>query len=684
MLASAALLQHIFSLIVENFLPKVHFNIFCLNSLILAFILLLSPLKEWRQYMKQGETTETPDIEGFDKLPGAHFALFLLNDSIISLSQLKKSVRIQAKIAQHKLLSSIMMETGQIDEDEHRRLIRKYGRQFRIGELVCELGYISLQDLEEAEQAMNRMQGKRMGEILIELEFINDRQLAQALSEQLNMPLIHIDIDMVNQSLAKQFSLKFLTSSLSIPYDESPHKVSIVTADPLNARAIAEIEAKTGKQAMVSIAASAAILNLLKKLFVNNSKGGSAEVKDQVAEVVDGILLAAIRDNASDIHLEPMSTGMRIRFRMDGVLIHKMELPSDLSTRVIARMKVLASMDISDTRRHQDGRISRQVSDIEVDFRVSTYVTLFGENLVMRILRRDGGLKSIEQIKMSRGLLDRFKHDVLDVPTGVILITGPTGSGKTTTLYAAIDYLNRPTTKIITLEDPVEYVVDGIMQCSVDVKAGRSFDNSLKSIVRQDPDIIVLGEIRDRNTAQVAVQAALTGHKVLTTFHTEDSIGGLLRLIDMGVETFLISSTVVSILAQRLIRTICPDCRQAYMPNQRIANLIGIDRETLNNHTFYRGTGCGTCYGTGYHGRTALHELLVLNEEVREAIINQRPSHEVRKISCETTDLLSLMEDGLYKVLLGLTTPEEVYRITPRSHSNRTVQDIFRLMGEER
>jgi len=634
--------------------------------------------------MNQEDSSKYPDIEGFDNLPGAHFAQLLLNDNIISLTELKKAIRIQEKIGQQKLLSSIMIEIGQIDDDEHRRLIRKHGRDFRIGELVCELGYISLHDLDTAEKAMNRMQGKRMGEILIELEFINDRQLAQALSEQLNMPLIHIDIDMVNQDLAKQFSFKFLTSSLSIPYDESSLKVSIITADPLNERAFSEIEQKTGKKAVVSIAAKSAIQSLLKKLFANTGNIAGEEPKDQVAEVVDGILLAAIRDHASDIHLEPMSTGMRIRFRMDGVLIHKMDLPSHLSTRVIARMKVLGSMDISDTRRHQDGRITRQVSDVDVDFRVSTYVTLFGENLVMRILRRDGGLKSIEQIRMSRGLLDRFKHDALDVPTGVILITGPTGSGKTTTLYAAIDYLNRPTTKIITLEDPVEYVVDGIMQCSVDAKAGRSFDDSLKSVVRQDPDIIVLGEVRDRNSAQVAVQAALTGHKVLTTFHTEDSIGGLLRLIDMGVETFLISSTVVSILAQRLIRTICPDCRQAYMPNLRIANLIGIDRETLKNHTFYRGTGCGTCYGTGYHGRTALHELLVLNEQVREAIITQRPSHEVRKISCETTDLLSLMEDGLYKVLLGYTTPEEVYRIAPRSASNRTVKDIFTLMGEER
>jgi type IV pilus assembly protein PilB len=233
------------------------------------------------------------------------------------------------------------------------------------------------------------------------------------------------------------------------------------------------------------------------------------------------------------------------------------------------------------------------------------------------------------------------------------------------------------------VEDPVEYIVPGIMQCSVAKEAGRSFEASLKSVVRQDPDIIVIGEIRDLQTAQVAVQAALTGHKVLSTFHTEDSIGGLLRLIDMGVETFLISSTVISILAQRLIRTICPDCRQSYMPDKRIASLIGIDGDILRSHIFYRGTGCGSCYGTGYHGRTAMHELLVLNEDVRDAILARKTSHEVRHISCTSTNLLSLMEDGLYKVMQGFTTVEEVYRIAPRTLHIRSVDEIYQLMERE-
>ncbi len=614
--------------------------------------------------------------------PGAKFVQIMLKNAYLPLPTLEKAVRIQKKLNNTKLLSHILIELGYISADEHRRLIRSHGRQFLIGELICELGYISLNELQQAEQELAKASGLRMGEILMRLEFINDRQLAQALSEQLGLKLAHIDIDMVDKEISGQFSKKFLRQNLMLPYEAGEKEVLIVTSEPLNKAAISEIEHQLGKTAKLFLAAHSIMTSLIDKLAAPVSSQDVAGGQ-HIAEIVDNILRAALRDYASDIHLEPLADTMRIRFRMDGVLIHKMDLSLEIAKRVVARIKILGQMDISDTRNHQDGRISENVGDIEADFRVSTYVTIYGENVVIRVLRRDGGLKSIEQIHMDRGILERFKHDALDVPNGVIIITGPTGSGKTTTLYSAVDYLNRPTTKIITLEDPVEYVIDGIMQCSVDDAAGRSFERSLKSIVRQDPDVIVLGEIRDTVSASVAVQAALTGHKVLTTFHTEDSIGGLLRLIDMGVETFLISSTVVSILAQRLIRTICPDCRQPYMPNKRIAHLVGLDNETLKNHTFYRGVGCGTCYGTGYHGRTALHELLVLNEEVRSAIIAQEPSHVVRKISCESTDLLSLMENGLYKTLEGATTVEEVYRIAPRSNTNRSVEDIIRIMGDK-
>jgi len=616
-------------------------------------------------------------------VPGGTFARILLQEGIIDERQLDKACRVQKRLGNNKLISSILLDLNMISEDDHRRMLRKHGKVFRFGDLQCEMGHITLQQLQEALAAMQRKSGKRIGEVLLELEFINERELAQALSDQLALPLMHIDLEMVSPEVVKKFGTSFLKKNQMIPYEESETTISVICADPLNTAAIREIEERSEKEASIAIGVRSIIETLINRLAQGAGSRLASDNHDSVLDIADAIFLAAIRNRASDIHIEPLSDRVRVRLRMDGVLVHHTDMPPDLAQRVISCIKVMAEMDIADSRRHQDGRMYRMVGPVHVDFRVSTYVTLYGENLVMRILRRDGGMKSLEQLQMNKSMLGRFKHEALDVPTGVIIITGPTGSGKTTTLYAGVDYLNQPNTKIITLEDPVEFAIDGIMQCSVDVKAGRDFSASLKAVMRQDPDIIVLGEIRDRLSAEVSVQAALTGHKVLTTFHTEDSIGGLLRLIDMGIETFLISSTVVSILAQRLARTICPDCRQAYLPDPRIARMIGLDDETLNNHTFHRGIGCASCNGTGYFGRTALHELLVLNDPVREAILERKTSHEVRDISCATTKLLSLMENGMYKVLKGMTTVEEVYRTTPRSGSNRTVSEVVRLIEED-
>jgi len=628
-----------------------------------------------------GKLLQTADPYTYlDDSPGGVIARLLLQEGIINERQLDKAVRVQKRLGSNKLLSAILLDLNLISEDDHRRILRKHGKSFCFGDLQCEMGHVTLEQLNETESVMRRYPGKRIGEIMLEQGYINERELAQALSDQLNLPLMYVDLDMVNLSLVGKFSLSFLKKNIIIPYEESEKTVSVITADPLNVEAIREIEHCTEKKADIAIGIRSVLENLLNRVAHGGNNGTLEDNRNNVPDVVDAIFLAALRNRASDIHIEPLSDHVRIRLRMDGVLVHHTDMSSELASRVISSIKVMAEMDIADSRRHQDGRMVQEVGHVLVDFRVSTYVTLYGENLVMRILRRDGGLKTLEQLQMSKPMLDRFKHEALDVPTGVIIVTGPTGSGKTTTLYAGVDYLNHPNTKIITLEDPVEFAIDGIMQCSVDKKAGRDFDTSLKAVMRQDPDIIVLGEIRDRTSADVSVQAALTGHKVLTTFHTEDSIGGLLRLIDMGIETFLISSTVVSILAQRLARTICPDCKQAYLPDPRIARMIGLDQEILNHHTFYRGIGCATCNGTGYFGRTGLHELLVLNDPVREAILKHKTSHEVRDISCKTTKLLSLMENGMYKVIKGMTTVEEVYRITPRSPTRHTVSEVIELM----
>ncbi|MDQ6966171.1 MAG: ATPase, T2SS/T4P/T4SS family, partial [Mariprofundaceae bacterium] len=432
-------------------------------------------------------------------LPGGTFARILLQEGIIDERQLDKASRVQKRLGGNKLISTILLELNMISDDDHRRMLRKHGKSFRFGDLQCEMGHITLEQLQEAIGIMQRKPGSRIGEILMQREFINERELAQALSDQLGIPLMHIDLEMVSSEVVKAFGFPFLKKNLLIPYDEGENSVSVICADPLNAAAIREIEERTKKKASITIGVRSVIETLINRL--SHGAGTVGDNQDSVQNVVDAIFLAAVRNRASDIHIEPLSDRVRIRLRMDGVLVHHTDMHPELALRVTSAIKVMSEMDISDTRRHQDGRMYREVGHIHVDFRVSTYVTMYGEILVMRILRRDGGLKSLEQLQMNKTMLNRFKHEALDVPTGVIIITGPTGSGKTTTLYAGVDYLNQPNTKIITLEDPVEFAIDGIMQCSVDVKAGRDFNASLKAVMRQDPDIIMVGEIRDLETA---------------------------------------------------------------------------------------------------------------------------------------------------------------------------------------
>lgn len=316
-----------------------------------------------------------------------------------------------------------------------------------------------------------------------------------------------------------------------------------------------------------------------------------------------------------------------------------------------------------------------------LDLRISIFVTVFGEKIVLRILNRIDQIIKFDQIGMQPKMLERFKRDVLNVPSGVLIITGPTGSGKTTTLYSCVSEISNPQISIVTAEDPVEYVVEGISQCSIDAGINRTFEETLRHIVRQDPDVIVIGEVRDNYSAGVAVHAALTGHKVLTSFHTEDSISGLIRLMNMEIEAFLISSTVTCVLAQRLLRRVCPHCQQPYKPSSADLKLLGYGPDDMGKSTLMKGRGCPICNHTGYKGRVAIYEMLVLNEFVREAILTSRSSYDLRKISIETAGLVTLMEDALSKVSSGITTLEEAFRCIPRLLAPRPIQEINRLLG---
>lgn len=457
--------------------------------------------------------------------------------------------------------------------------------------------------------------------------------------------------------------------------------------DPLNQEARLEASQIFG-EVSVAITTRRALDAAVAALEASCLAQKKPSLEDEAAAVrlVNELILNALKANVSDIHLEPMRQALRVRWRQDGVLHVHRELSLELLAPISARLKVLCKADITERRRHQGGGFVFEdpKTGISCDVRVSFFVTVFGEKIVLRLLARKAELLDIREIGMAPRILQRFQEEALDIPSGVILITGPTGSGKTTTLYACVQYLNDPEHSIISAEDPVEYVIDGIGQCSINPKINLTFEETLRHMVRQDPDVIVLGEIRDRFSAETAIQAALTGHKVLTTFHTEDSIGGLLRLMNMEIETFLISSTVVSVLAQRLLRRVCPNCAESYRPTPHELARLMLRQSEIAGAQFRLGQGCAQCHYTGYQGRVGVHELLVLNEPVKEAILAKKTSSEIRRISVETSGLVTLLEDGIAKAAQGLTTPHELLRCLPRLGKPRSVREILRLVGEMR
>jgi len=399
--------------------------------------------------------------------------------------------------------------------------------------------------------------------------------------------------------------------------------------------------------------------------------------------IINSILDDAQAENASDIHIAPMSDRLRIRLRCDGILVNYKTLNLDLLAPISSRLKIMSKLDIAERRRHQGGRILYESSQTgnTLDLRISFYVTIHGEKIVLRLLNRKGELLALEDIGMAPKMLKRFKEDALDLPSGVLIITGPTGSGKTTSLYGSVNYLNDSETSIITAEDPVEYVIEGISQCAINTQIGVTFEETLRHIVRQDPDVIVLGEIRDNFSAETAIQAALTGHKVLTTFHTEDSIGGLLRLMNMDIEAFLISSTVVCVVAQRLLRKVCPQCAEPYHPSPVELRRLGYLPEDLAGAKFKIGKGCPHCRFQGTKGRVGVFELLVLNEQVKDAILQNRTSYEIRRVSVETSGLVTLFEDGFIKAAQGMVPLAEVMKNLPKLEKMRQIGDLCRLLG---
>ena len=608
----------------------------------------------------------------------------LVEEGVITSRQREIALERQRASSPPRKLTSVLIEERLTSDQRIRDAVRKHARRFRLGDLLVLLDLLTPEQLKECLTEQQHRPQVRIGQIALEKKFVGERQLLLTLSYQFGLPYIEPDVSLVDTEVLRRMSIAYLRRLEALPICTDGSTVTMVTGDPTRKDLSDELRAQLRVPVELAVGPRELILRTLDELEQQRPARAprtahEAPVESNVVTIVDHLLRRGIDQGASDIHVEPMANRIRIRFRVDGELVHGTDLPHSLGPQLTSRIKVLCKADLAERRRHQDGRMSFTHGDITVDMRVSIYVTIHGENIVIRILNKAAGLLPIEQLGMLPGLLQRYKEAVLDVPTGVVLFTGPTGSGKTTSLYSSINYCNEAGVKIITVEDPVEYVMDGIIQCTIDAAAGRDFPNTLREVVRQDPDVIVVGEIRDRATAAIAIEAALTGHKVFATFHTEDSIGSLVRLIDMNIEAFLICSTVVSSVAQRLARRLCPNCKEPSQPSAYEMRLLMLNPDEVARYTFYRGTGCEACHGSGYQGRVGLYEMLLLDGPIRDMVLSKRPAHEIRHHALQTLGLCTLQEDGIAKAVLGLTTLEEVIWHVPRSTEQRTLDEIARI-----
>ncbi|MBK8166968.1 MAG: Flp pilus assembly complex ATPase component TadA [bacterium] len=608
-------------------------------------------------------------------------AAILVEAGVVTAEDVTYARRVQSRLASPRSLVLVLQDLGLITPVALRETLTRNRVKLRLGTLLLELGIITGPDLQAAVALQKEAPGRRIGEVLVDNHFITEDNLLKVLSAQLGLAYLELDRLPADRALLARFKPAWFTRHQAFPFRGPDGALLLAVGDPLAAEPAAEASRTIGETATPCLVRRHVLEQALKSMTSAAEGAGRLENEGAQVQAVQRIISEAIAQRASDIHIEPMSDRLRVRFRQDGVLVQHADFPLESARALTSRIKVLAGADIAERRRHQDGRMLFEHDGASLDLRVSFYSTIHGEKIVLRLLNNRSNLLDINDIGMSPRMVQRFRDDVLDVPSGVVLITGPTGSGKTTTLYGAINYLNSINTSIITAEDPVEYVINGINQCSINPKISITYEETLRHIVRQDPDVIVIGEIRDRFSADTAIQAALTGHKVLTTFHTEDSIGGLLRLLHMDIEAFLISSTVVSVLAQRLLRRVCPECRQDHVLTPDEIRRLGYQPREVTRLVFARGTGCSACRYLGYKGRLAVFELLILNEQVKDALIQRRTSYEIRRISMESTGLVSLLEDGIYKASEGLTSFEEIIRTLPRLARPRPLQELHRLQG---
>ncbi|MEE9412662.1 MAG: type II secretion system ATPase GspE [Methylococcales bacterium] len=554
--------------------------------------------------------------------------------------------------------------------------------------LLVEKGKLSKNELRRAQRLSAESDQDMLPALLLKLGMVAERDVTEALAEITGLPLVD-KADYPNITpLENSISPRFMKTHRVIGLDMDDEKASVAIADPLDNYVINALRLACGRPVLLSVGLATEIENAVEQqLGSGKSQMGQLvdtldgegdyneddveHLKDLASEapvirMVSLILQRAVESRASDIHVEPFENQLKVRLRIDGVL-REIEAPPVRSTAaVISRIKIMAKLNIAERRLPQDGRIKVQIVGKELELRVSTVPTMYGESVVIRLLDKDNVVLDFETLGFRDKPLEQFK-EVLEIPHGIVLITGPTGSGKSTTLYTGLNKLNSPERKIITVEDPVEYQLAGINQIQVKSQIGLTFASALRSIVRQDPDVIMIGEMRDLETARIAVQSALTGHLVMSTLHTNDAAGGITRLMDMGLEDYLLVSTVNGILAQRLVRRLCPHCRETYTAMPELVEEMRLKRFVTGSEvTLYKPVGCEQCNNIGYRGRLSIVEFLTMSDEIRRLVMSHAQAREIETLALQE-GMISMMDDGLIKALSGDTTVEEVMRVTTDS-----------------
>ena len=549
-----------------------------------------------------------------------------------------------------------------------------------LGQILVEMGVCSTDQVQRA-IAHQKNRSMKIGQALVDLGFVTERDVARALCKQWKLPFVDLDKAKLPEALIATLAANIVADYRVIPVQKSGNKLVVAIADPLEMAALDNLRFLLSFELQCALTTPSGLQKAMTEYYGIGEKGAKTSAAAGVEDEMDGedlsaddapvvrlvhkVLRTALDERASDVHVEPLAGRLRIRYRIDGRCREVENPPKHLQSPILSRLKLMAGMDIAEKRKPQDGRIKMRLAGREIDFRVSALPAYHGESLVLRILDKEQGLVGLQELGFDATDHERFQS-LIKRPNGIFLVTGPTGSGKTTTLYAALKELNRPDVKILTAEDPIEYNLVGINQCQVQRAIGLDFPRILRSMLRQAPNVILVGEIRDIETAEIAIQASLTGHLVFSTLHTNDATSALTRLIDMGVKPFLVSTSVMAVMAQRLVRRLCPECREPYDPEPSELRAVGLAPSAIEGQTIYRAAGCAKCGQEGYRGRVGIFELFSMDSTLREMTFRGAATQALRHQAQTSGGMVSLQRDGVRKVLRGITTIDEVLAATHR------------------